>query len=670
MVTENYFSSIESLKSSLLICLTKRNAEFYVNSFCLFLFIVDFIHKLILPMSSSLDQNEVHASTPESHEHYEQECVAEHEQQQQEEVNDSIDLNDENDIDHLGWTVKGNHIFPQPGRPLFLPRFKQMLPLLGQVPKFAKFYIQKKMQNQRVPMDHSNLVGYNPIYGAPIGGIGSGTIGRAFGGAFCRFQMIPGHYSYRPIEADQFILRVARSSQAAESIGKPHCWQKALCVHGAKAKTKQSVLPKWQMLHNRECINYRAIYPRSWTTYDLTSQCGVEAVCRQISPVIPHDYKESTMPGAVFVWDLKNTSNEDLDISLAFSFKNGVGEHRFDRKGGCYTDSTMLKTEDGSKNIRCARIHQTLKQMSTTYSIGVLDGDDANGNKITTSHKTAFDPLGTGADLWDEFHDRGIFSSTIDERSKAATDKGQEIGTAVAGTCWRVPAGQTRQIVFTLTWHQPEIHFHSSGHIHKRRYTRYFNDANTLVQHSLSAYSQWEKAINKWQKPILQDDSLPDFFKAAIFNELYFIADGGTVWVDIDEKAIEAEAISDAHRDILRNYGRFAYLEGHEYRMYSTYDVHFNASFALVQLWPNIELAMQYDFARCVPQADPRPSIFLMGETGVIKVAGCVPHDVGDPDNDPWLSINAYFVHPTDQWKDLNLKFILQTWRFVFLVFS
>lgn len=29
--------------------------------------------------------------------------------------------------------------------------------------------------------------------------------------------------------------------------------------------------------------------------------------------------------------------------------------------------------------------------------------------------------------------------------------------------------------------------------------------------------------------------------------------------------------------------------------MYNTYDVHFYASFALVMLWPKLELSLQYD---------------------------------------------------------------------------
>lgn len=29
--------------------------------------------------------------------------------------------------------------------------------------------------------------------------------------------------------------------------------------------------------------------------------------------------------------------------------------------------------------------------------------------------------------------------------------------------------------------------------------------------------------------------NLPDWYKSAIFNELYFIADGGSLWVTVDE---------------------------------------------------------------------------------------------------------------------------------------
>lgn len=48
----------------------------------------------------------------------------------------------------------------------------------------------------------------------------------------------------------------------------------------------------WEWNLNGADCEYTALYPRAWTTYDL-SKYGVKLVCRQISPVIPHNYKVS-----------------------------------------------------------------------------------------------------------------------------------------------------------------------------------------------------------------------------------------------------------------------------------------------------------------------------------------------------------------------------------------
>ena len=49
------------------------------------------------------------------------------------------------------------------------------------------------------------------MYGAPCGGLGSGTIGRGFRGEFCRFQMVPGIYEYNTVPANQFIVTIHSS---------------------------------------------------------------------------------------------------------------------------------------------------------------------------------------------------------------------------------------------------------------------------------------------------------------------------------------------------------------------------------------------------------------------------------------------------------------------------
>lgn len=57
-------------------------------------------------------------------------------------------------------------------------------------------------------MDYWYTENGKQIYGAPIGGIGAGTIGRGFAGEFCRFQLKPGLYEYNTVHANQFIVTI------------------------------------------------------------------------------------------------------------------------------------------------------------------------------------------------------------------------------------------------------------------------------------------------------------------------------------------------------------------------------------------------------------------------------------------------------------------------------
>lgn len=78
--------------------------------------------------------------------------------------------------------------------------------------------------------------------------------------------------------------------------------------------------------------DYTGLYPRAWSEYDL-SEHGVKLSCRQISPVQPHEYKDSSLPCAVFVWSIENVSGEERSVSITFTFKNGTGTKKQDADG-------------------------------------------------------------------------------------------------------------------------------------------------------------------------------------------------------------------------------------------------------------------------------------------------------------------------------------------------
>lgn len=234
------------------------------------------------------------------------------------------------------------------------------------------------------------------------------------------------------------------------------------------------------------------------------------------------------------------------------------------------------------------------------------------------------------------------------------------------GICGQIVVGPESQsdLEFGLVWDMPIVNFHMKTKEYSKYYTKYFGKSGeagpTISEYAFQNYPHWENLIDEWQRPILEDAALPDWYKSAIFNEMYFIADGGSVWLNVDSSFDQDLAFDDPRRA----YGRFAYLEGHEYRMYNTYDVHFYASHALVGLWPNLQVSMQYDYKDAVTAEinDERKHLYD-GKIAARKIKDSVPHDLGDPNEEPFILINAYPVHDVSAWRDLNIKFVLQVYR-------
>ena len=161
------------------------------------------------------------------------------------------------------------------------------------------------------------------------------------------------------------------------------------------------------------------------------------------------------------------------------------------------------------------------------------------------------------------------------------SELGESIGAGLAATI-NLEAGQIREVVFALSWDMPMVRS-GYGTAYRRRYSVFYGDSGNSAQKiaadAIQDYQKWDKEISHWQSPILEDEKLPAWFRTALFNELYYIVDGGTLWA-----YPQGQKVVNPGKDM----GHFAYLEGHEYAMFNTYDVHFYASFALVMNWPRL----------------------------------------------------------------------------------
>ncbi|VDM67433.1 unnamed protein product [Strongylus vulgaris] len=96
-----------------------------------------------------------------------------------------------------------------------------------------------------------------------------------------------------------------------------------------------------------EILNiFRGLYPRSWTCYDIR-ELDLTVVIRQVSPVLPNNYEDSSLPVSCFVVTVENNSGTDLEVSIAFTFRNGTGNRRWENESVC----TFARFTDGNGDL-------------------------------------------------------------------------------------------------------------------------------------------------------------------------------------------------------------------------------------------------------------------------------------------------------------------------------
>ncbi|KRX23116.1 AP-1 complex subunit gamma-1 [Trichinella nelsoni] len=506
---------------------------------------------------------------------------------------------------------------------------------VGRHHTYTAVWLASFFRGTSMTIDSFRPLQLKPIYGVPCGTIGSGSIGRHILGGFCKFSLVPGivEHDVSSVPADNFIVTVR---DAGVTI-----YQQVLSA--VKVENKK-FLSSWLFNFPAECMSYLGRYPMSWTTYKLPCH-NLILVCHQYSPVIPHNYKDSCLPLTLFKWTVMSEESltSDLTVSITFTFRNGTGRPRVDDQHKMRANSFL---ERMSSSVHCVGVslHQTIGGMNCDYCVAAL-----NTKSISVTHST-FNPEGCGSEIWKSLYETGRLSNESTDEFVVVEDRPLAIAVSC---CTDIRSPCQEGIVFSLVWHMPEIYFGNKRRTYLRRYSDWFDESSDAAKR-LSIYAMENREIflskiDEWQEPILKNDNLPKWYKSAIFNELYYLTDGGSVWVKYDQRWRDDEPhLSDYSVDVFKAFGRFAYLESWEYRMYNTYDVHFYASFALAKLFPQIEHSIQAEFA---------DQFYNVTQTNVYHISP------GTYVFEPWLEVNAYAFHDTSEWKDLNLKFVLTSYR-------
>src|SRR5215470_4949519 len=498
--------------------------------------------------------------------------------------------------------------------------------------------------------------------GAPVGGFGAGTFSRSYRGNFERWHVKAGVHKYENVPANQFAVFVqpenGQPKAVALSTGKP--------LNGA--------LSAWDWSYPVSAGEYAALYPKSWFTYDQR-QLGIKLTVEQFSPLLPDNYKESSYPVALYNWYAENPSDKQVTVSVLFSWTNMVGWFRDFSSGFGSALSNQNRNRYVSEELSSNPSGDSMQgivfdRLRTGAVRDEWDGQFAIATKggpgFEVTYLTTYYPLGMGEEVWKPFSTDGRLPNI----SPDVASSGEQIAGAIA-IRFTLGPHEKKTVPMALAWDLPLIEF-GGGRRWVRHYTRFFGaegeHAWQIAKTALEQNEQWSKAIDAWQKPYIEDKSKPLWFRGELFNEMYILADGGTVW------AHEVDGLGNAKHFSSKDEDSFSYLECFDYPFYGTSDVRFYGSFPLIRFWPEIEKQEMREYADTIEESNPQRYQWLwqsLHEHKLVtmerKTAGSVPHDLGAPAEDPFVNVNQYNYQDVSHWRDLNSKFVLMVWRdFVF----
>ena len=321
---------------------------------------------------------------------------------------------------------------------------------LGDLPKIALM-----PEDGVPPQDRAGLNTLTRVKkGIPLGGIGAGNFMYNICGTFGPWQMKVGRYEERFLPQGAFHVREQ--------------------VDGKRATTRtlatDDVVAAWPRLQSDEG-EYHALFPRGWSTYrPFETNIALEF----FSPVIKDNYRETSLPAALFQFRVHNPLSSPVEVSVMFTFPNapytGSQNTPMGKPKGAEVDETARERRGLTNELaRDEHLGITAILMKAHHPSNPAETESSEwciATNAAASHTTSWDGEGDGTEIWQDFAADGELSDKL-----LSLDSKLPSG----ALCVKVKVAPRSEVTvpFALTWYFPQIEF---GHGTRwwRRYTEYY----------------------------------------------------------------------------------------------------------------------------------------------------------------------------------------------------
>ena len=278
--------------------------------------------------------------------------------------------------------------------------------------------------------------------------------------------------------------------------------------------------------------NYYALYPKSWYEYRW-EKLPANVTLEQFSPVLPDNYRESSYPVAVYRWHAENTTKQNCD-GQCFIFMDehaGMAAISFADFAGRTNagNQNHFVSEPGAGGTVKAVVFDRLRPRQRERRLGwTVCHCNVGSPGVEVSYQTTYFPDRGGNEVWAPFSKDGRLAND----SANWVSSGETLAGAIA-VRFTLKPGEKKVVPMVVSWDLPIIEF-GTGRRWYRHYTDFYgtNGINALkiASEALKNAAAWSDAIDAWQAPYVSDEKRPDWYRGALFNELYILADGGSFW--------------------------------------------------------------------------------------------------------------------------------------------
>jgi non-lysosomal glucosylceramidase len=284
-----------------------------------------------------------------------------------------------------------------------------------------------------------------------------------------------------------------------------------------------------KMVANAYCYSLPPAVEMRYVDQDLPYELSVTGY----SPLIPHDYENSNLPVAVFVYHLKNPTKEPLETSIAFSFQNNIGWSDTRKYESTFNE---VFREQGLRGILLRRNGTAIPE-EHRGELAIAAPENAG----SVSYLKEWDAGGNGSDFFTPFSSGGGFGS---HDTSVAGDR-QKAG-AIAVKVILAP-GESKDIPFFLTWHYSKIDLRDMGVTSfgtikegkevpfdltgwSQRFAARYSNAKSLISKAAQSYAQWWSAIHEFHSG-MASSGIPEWLVSRYFHDLTYIP-GYTFWMN------------------------------------------------------------------------------------------------------------------------------------------